>query len=144
MDDNNNKQYEDELNEAIKMSLTNFSIQDQSHKEIDEDTPLLPSQSEEEKVPNFAFTHDDLKDHYAANQVRQSITNQNDIFEESKDVIEELSEAPPSIQPSLEDMGVENLQETLKDFMEVFDTYYPEESDMNGVLKLLNKITSNI
>ena len=144
--DEHSQQYQDELNEAIKMSLMNFSNSNQQNDESDH-LPVGMSQ-EEEKVTSFEFQKADVlnnNDSYGI-PVTYSINNNDDnnIFEESKDNVERLSICPPTIEPEYDDNSVENCQETLKEYIDVLDTYYPEQKDLAKMLNLLKKIIGNI
>lgn len=131
MDSKSDDHYEKELEEAIKLSLANFTQPKKNHKE---DVPM-----EEEKGPSF-FDEKDLLPTSSFNYefpVSSEDAKGDDLFwEESKEPTEVLSQNPPR--------AVDPNKELLKEYMVVMETHIFDTEEFVTVLEVLKKLIGNI
>lgn len=112
MNQNIDQQYEDELNEAIRISMVNF-MNTQTKQEKEEFT--VPTKQKEEV--KFEFTAKDLANDAHMDDLSLRTGSENEkLFEESKDGFEGYSYEPPSVEPKLTELNNESIQEILLEY----------------------------
>lgn len=130
--DPHDNDFELELEDAIKVSLKNLQQPKTQHKEDE------PADWEEDKSQDF-FTESDLLHPGLAlpvNQISPEETKEENLFEETKDVKEELSQNPPTqIDPN---------QELLQEYLVILEVHVIEVDEFKNILMTLQKLLSNI
>lgn len=125
--------YNDELEQAIKLSLQNFSKPKSNHKE---DVPL-----EEEKNGVF-FTSNDLLISSHSADYPMSIEEAKDeslFYEENKETTEPkevISTDPP--------ISVDPTRELLTEYMVILEVHLEDKQQLEAVLKILSKLIGNV
>lgn len=133
-----NTDYDKDLEEAIKMSLTNFTTQPKKSQVA----PL-----EDVKAEEGFFQQKDLKPSIQADSDPDEEEKVNPFWEESKEQIEEPKPQPAEVKEELSQnppVSADPGKDLCKEYMVILEANIGDEKELKAVLTILEKLIGNV